>query len=41
MPVYAKKSECGNLLVKIDIVLPEHLSEEEMNLFGKLAALRK
>jgi curved DNA-binding protein len=41
MPVYAKKSECGNLLVKIDIVLPEHLSEEEINLFGKLAALRK
>jgi curved DNA-binding protein len=41
MPVYAKKNEFGNLLVKVDIVLPEHLSEEEMDLFGKLAALRK
>jgi curved DNA-binding protein len=41
MPVYAKKNEFGNLLVKVDIVLPEHLSEEEMNLFRSLAALRK
>jgi curved DNA-binding protein len=41
MPVYAKKNEFGNLLVNVDIVLPEHLNEEEMELFGKLAALRK
>jgi curved DNA-binding protein len=41
MPVYAKKNEFGNLLVKVDIVLPEHLSEEEIVLFGKLAALKK
>ncbi len=41
MPVYAKKNEFGNLLVKVDIVLPEHLSEEEIDLFRKLAALRK
>ena len=41
MPVFAKKNEFGNLLVKVDIVLPEHLSEEELDLFRKLAALRK
>jgi len=41
MPVYAKKNEFGNLLVKIDILLPENLSTEEIDLFGKLAALRK
>ena len=41
MPVYGKKNEFGNLLVKVDIHLPEHLGEEEMGLFRKLAALRK
>ena len=41
MPVFAKKNEFGNLLVKVDIVLPEHLSEEELDLFRILAALRK
>lgn len=41
MPVYAKKGEFGNLLVKVDVVLPEHLSAEEIGLFTKLAALRK
>lgn len=41
MPVYAKKKKFGNLLVKIHIVLPEHLSEEELDMFKKLAALRK
>jgi len=41
MPVYAKKNEFGNLLVKVDIVLPEHLGEKEIDLFTKLAALRK
>ena len=40
MPVYAKKNEFGNLLIKINILLPDQLSEEELNLFGKLAALR-
>jgi curved DNA-binding protein len=40
MPVYGKKNEFGNLLVKVDVVLPEHLSEEEIELFRKLAALR-
>jgi curved DNA-binding protein len=41
MPVYAKKNEFGNLLVKVDILLPEHLSEEELDLFRKLESLRK
>jgi len=41
MPVYAKKNEFGNLLVKVDILLPEHLSEEEIELFRKLAALHQ
>ena len=30
MPIYGKKNEFGNLLVKVDIVMPEHLNEEEM-----------
>jgi curved DNA-binding protein len=41
MPVYGKKNEFGNLVVKVDILLPEQLSEEEMDLFRELAALRK
>jgi curved DNA-binding protein len=41
MPVYAKKNEFGNLVVKVDIVLPEHLSDEESDLFKHLAQLRK
>ncbi len=41
MPVYEKKNEFGNLFVKVDIILPEHLSEDEVELFKKLAALRK
>ncbi|HQT91037.1 MAG TPA: DnaJ C-terminal domain-containing protein [Candidatus Kryptobacter bacterium] len=41
MPVYGKKNEFGNLLVKVDILLPEQLGEEEIDLFRKLASLRK
>jgi hypothetical protein len=41
MPVYAKKNEFGNLRVKVDILLPEHLYEEEIELFRKLATLRR
>ncbi|MHB8931514.1 MAG: DnaJ C-terminal domain-containing protein [Melioribacteraceae bacterium] len=41
MPVYGKKNEFGNLLIKINVMLPENLSEEEIDLFKKLAALRK
>jgi curved DNA-binding protein len=41
MPVYGKKNEFGNLLAKVEIQMPDHLSEEEFDLFRKLAALRK
>ena len=41
MPVYGKKNEFGNLMVKVNILLPENLSEMEMKLFGELATLRK
>jgi len=41
MPIYAKKNKFGNLLVKVKVVLPEHLSDEEIGLFSKLAERRK
>ncbi len=41
MPVYAGKNEFGNLMVKVHIVLPENLSEEELELYKKLKTLRK
>jgi curved DNA-binding protein len=41
MPVYGKKGKFGDLLVKVDVVLPLNLGKEEMDLFGKLAGLRK
>jgi curved DNA-binding protein len=41
MPIYAKKNEFGNLLLKVNIVLPENLSEQEMGMFRELASLRK
>ena len=41
MPMYGKKNKFGNLIVRVAIVLPEHLSAEESDLFVKLAALRK
>jgi curved DNA-binding protein len=41
MPVYTTKNRFGNLLLKVDIMLPEHLSEEELSLFRKLAALHQ
>lgn len=41
MPIHGRKNEFGNLFVKIDLQMPGHLSEQEIDLFGKLAALRK
>jgi curved DNA-binding protein len=41
MPVYGKKNEFGNLFVKADIRIPDHLREQEIDLFKKLAALRE
>jgi curved DNA-binding protein len=41
MPVFDKKDTFGDLFVAIDIQLPDHLSQQETELFGKLAAARK
>jgi curved DNA-binding protein len=41
MPVFCKKNTFGDLLVKVDIHLPDHLTAEETGMFEKLAALRK
>jgi len=41
MPIYGKKDQFGNLLVKINVTLPKNLTEEEEDLFKKLQALRK
>jgi curved DNA-binding protein len=41
MPVYGTKNEFGNLYVTIIIQLPDHLSEQEIELFKKLSTLRK
>jgi curved DNA-binding protein len=41
MPIYGKKNEFGNLFAKIVIQMPQQLSEQEIDLFRKLAALRQ
>jgi len=41
MPVYGKKDEFGNLIVKIVVQVPQNLSDAENELFKKLTALRK
>jgi curved DNA-binding protein len=41
MPVYGKKDEYGNLIVKVVIQIPQNLSVAEVELFEKLAAMRK
>jgi curved DNA-binding protein len=41
MPIHGKKYEFGNLIAKVVIQIPERLSEQELDLFRKLAALRK
>jgi curved DNA-binding protein len=41
MPVYGKKDEYGNLFVKVVVQIPQNLSEGEIELFKKLAMLRK
>jgi curved DNA-binding protein len=40
MPIYGRKNEFGDLLVKVVIQLPQNLTAEELDLFRKLAALR-
>jgi curved DNA-binding protein len=41
MPVYGTKNEFGNLYVTISIQIPSHLTEQEIELFKKLADLKK
>jgi curved DNA-binding protein len=41
MPIYGRKNEFGNLLVKVVIQLPQNLTAEEKDLFRRLAALRQ
>jgi curved DNA-binding protein len=41
VPVYGTKNEFGNMYVTVVIQLPDHLNEEEIDLFRKLAALQK
>lgn len=41
MPVFGKKNEYGNLFVSVDIQMVDHLTEQEIELFEKLSALRK
>jgi curved DNA-binding protein len=40
MPVYGTKNEFGNLYVKVEIKIPEHLTEQEIGLFRQMSALR-
>jgi curved DNA-binding protein len=40
MPIYSKKNEVGSLFVRVVIQMPKHLSEQEIDLFKKLKALR-
>ncbi len=41
MPVYGTKSEFGNMYVTVAIQMPDHLSEQEIDLFRKLEELHK
>ena len=41
MPVFGTKNEFGDLFVTVDIQMPEHLTQQEIDLFKRLSALRK
>ena len=41
MPVFGTQDESGDLFVTVDLQMPEHLSQQEVDLFRKLSALRK
>lgn len=41
MPVYGRKMDFGDLFVKVVVRIPEHLAEQEVDLFKQLAQLRK
>ncbi|MFH1161616.1 MAG: J domain-containing protein [bacterium] len=40
MPIFGKKSEHGDLYIKVSPEIPSHLTDEELALFRKLATLR-
>jgi curved DNA-binding protein len=40
MPLLRDPRQYGDLLAKVKVVLPQHLSEREKELFRELAALR-
>jgi curved DNA-binding protein len=41
MPVYGKKGQRGNLLMKVEVRMPENLSEKELDLFRQLETLQR
>ena len=41
MPEYGKPGSAGDLIVQLNVVIPENLSQEELNLFKKLKEVRK
>ena len=41
MPVFGKKDEFGDLYIRIIVDIPQKLSDEEREMFNKLATLRK
>ena len=36
MPVYGKEGRFGDMLVKVNVKIPEHLTPEQLELFRKL-----
>ncbi|MFT4534513.1 MAG: curved DNA-binding protein [Saprospiraceae bacterium] len=41
MPIYGKEKQFGNLLVKLNVIMPKNLSSEEEELFKQLDEIRK
>jgi curved DNA-binding protein len=41
MPIFGKKNVFGDLFVTVDIHMPDHITQQETDLFEKLAAMRK
>jgi len=40
MPVYNKPEQCGDLYIQLNILIPKHLSKEELKLFERLKDLK-
>ncbi len=41
MPVYGKENEFGDMLVKVQVVIPRSLSDEQRTLFEKLREINR